>query len=109
MNDTTIDSVTDTEIDTEINKGPDLETRRKRLKFRAWHRGTQEADIIIGSFVDLHFQTFSKDDCVWMERLLEEADIDILNWITGKFSLPPDLDTDIMRNMQKLDYLPDNK
>ncbi len=32
----------------------DRETRLKRLRFRAWHRGTREADLLIGGFFDAH-------------------------------------------------------
>lgn len=103
------DSMNDSTNDSMIDKGTDLETRRKRLKFRAWHRGTQEADIIIGSFVDRQFDRLSEEDCIWFEHLLSEADLDILSWIMGKVAVPDAFDTDIMHNMQKLDYLPDNK
>jgi hypothetical protein len=31
-----------------------LDTLRRKLRFRAWHRGTREADLLIGSFADRH-------------------------------------------------------
>ena len=34
--------------------GESLEKRRKRLRFRAWHRGTREMDLLVGSFADAH-------------------------------------------------------
>ncbi|HEX6101764.1 MAG TPA: succinate dehydrogenase assembly factor 2, partial [Alphaproteobacteria bacterium] len=30
------------------------EIRRKRLRFRAWHRGTRETDLLFGGFADAH-------------------------------------------------------
>ncbi|WP_294292468.1 succinate dehydrogenase assembly factor 2, partial [uncultured Sphingomonas sp.] len=30
------------------------ETRLKRLRFRSWHRGTKEADLMVGGFFDAH-------------------------------------------------------
>jgi antitoxin CptB len=33
-------------------RSDDAEIRRKRLLFRCWHRGTQEIDLIFGSFAD---------------------------------------------------------
>ena len=28
--------------------------RRKRLLFRSWHRGTREADLLLGPFAERH-------------------------------------------------------
>ena len=33
-------------------RSDDAEIRRKRLLFRCWHRGTQEIDLIFGSFAE---------------------------------------------------------
>lgn len=85
----------------------DTETRLKRLKFRADHRGTQEADLIMGGFVTRFGAGFSADDLTYMERLLEEQDVDILNWLTGTEAVPEGLDHDLMQQMQKLDYITD--
>ena len=35
-----------------------LDPRRRRLLFRSWHRGTREADLIMGRFADVHSSTF---------------------------------------------------
>ncbi len=77
----------------------------KKLRFRAWHRGTREADIIIGGFIDKSGDSFSQGDMDWFEALLEEQDLDILNWITGKEPVPARFEGPLMRAMQKLDYL----
>ncbi len=66
----------------------DLDTRKKRLKFRSWHRGTQEADIILGGFVDEILDQLSAGDCQYLETLFEEQDQDILAWATGARPLP---------------------
>ena len=55
----------------------DHETRIKRLRFRAWHRGTKEADLMIGGFFDAHHETLSLEELDWFEALLEEQDVDI--------------------------------
>lgn len=67
----------------------ELDIMRKRLRFRAWHRGLQEADLFIGTFVDNNLEQFDADDCTWFEGLLEYPDIDILNWVSGK-DIPPE-------------------
>ena len=49
---------------------PDLETRRKRLRYRAWHRGFKEADLIMGRFADARLDDLSEIDLTEFERLL---------------------------------------
>lgn len=88
------------------HSGLDLETLRKRLVFRAWHRGAKEADLILGHFVERHVAGWGEAEIAWMERLFTEADADILDWVMGRKAVPEAYDTDIMRAMQALDYLP---
>ncbi|RME61834.1 MAG: succinate dehydrogenase assembly factor 2 [Alphaproteobacteria bacterium] len=80
--------------------------RLNRLRFRAWHRGTKEADLMLGGFVDLAAASLGEADIAWLERLLEESDADILAWITGKASVPAAYDTPLMTRMRRLDYIP---
>lgn len=87
----------------------DLETRRKRLQFRGWHRGIKEADLILGGFIDIKLNQLSHDDCEWFETLFEEQDVDILAWITGKEETPSHLDHPFIKEMGKLDYIPKAK
>lgn len=84
----------------------DLVNRRRRLKFRAWHRGIKEADLILGGFVDLHVECWGHDEIRWFERLFEENDQDILSWVTKAKEIPEAFDTPLMHEMQKLDFVP---
>ena len=49
----------------------DLDPRRRRLIFRAMHRGTKEADLMIGGFVTRHVASFSEAELDEIEALLE--------------------------------------
>ncbi len=71
----------------------DLETRRRRLKFRAWHRGIKELDLLFGTYIDTHLASFDHPDCAWFEKLFEENDQQVLRWITGNEPVPPVYDT----------------
>lgn len=82
-----------------------MPTRLKKLRFRAWHRGTREADMIIGGFIDRNGEDFSAEEMDLFEALLEEQDLDILNWVTGKAPVPEVFDGPLMSAMQELDYL----
>lgn len=61
-----------------------METRLKRLRYRSWHRGSKETDIILGNFADDRLESLAPDMLDIYERLLEEHDADIWDWVTGK-------------------------
>lgn len=85
----------------------DRETRLKRLRFRAWHRGTKEADLMLGGFFDRHGETWDDDQLSWYETLLEEQDVDIMGWAMGTIACPPVYrDHPLMIALTKLDYIP---
>ena len=60
-----------------------LEIRRKRLRFRAWHRGMKEADLVLGPFADKHLGRLSARELDEFERLLDALDPDIYDWASG--------------------------
>jgi len=81
------------------------EDRLKRLRFRAWHRGTREADFMIGGFFDRHHADWQDADMAWFEALLNEEDVDIMAWAIGTLPVPERYAGPLMRHMQKLDYI----
>lgn len=83
--------------------------RLKRLKFRAWHRGTKEADLLIGGFFDCFSPEWTDEETDWFEALLEIDDVTIMAWAIGTETPPEDIDGPMMRRMQKLDYIPITK
>jgi antitoxin CptB len=74
----------------------ELESLRRKLAFRAWHRGTCEADLLIGAFADQRLTEFAAEELRQFERLLEEDDPVIDDWITGRQSVPKEHDNRIM-------------
>ena len=82
------------------------ETRLKRLRFRAWHRGTKEADLLIGGFADAHAAGWGEVEIAWFEALLEEDDVDIMAWAIGTQAAPARFEGPLMVAMRKLDYIP---
>ncbi len=62
----------------------DIDTIRKRLLFRSWHRGCKETDVILGPFAEARLMAFSADDIAIYESFLEEFDSDIWDWLVGK-------------------------
>jgi len=82
-----------------------LEIHKKRIRYLAWHRGTQEADIILGTFIDRYLETLDQAACLWFEALFHENDQDILDWITGKTATPKAFDTALMDKIKTLDHI----
>ncbi len=80
--------------------------RLKRLKFRAWHRGTKEADLLIGGFFDRFSDGWTDEQTDWFERLLEIDDVSIMAWAIGTEAPPENFDGPMMKRMQQLDYIP---
>ena len=83
----------------------DQDIRIKRLRFRAWHRGTREADLMIGGYFDAHHASWSEDELAWFEALLEEQDVDIMGWAIGSIPCPPQWDGAMMQGMRSLDFV----
>lgn len=62
--------------------------RLKRLRMRAWHRGTKEMDLILGGFVDRHAETLADGELDALEALMEEPDQDLYRWVSGAEAVP---------------------
>jgi len=73
-----------------------MDSRRKRLMFRSRHMGTAENDILFGGFAERYLADLSEAQLERYEALLEENDIDLFNWVTGKEKAPAALDHDVM-------------
>jgi antitoxin CptB len=78
----------------------ELDSRRRRLVFRAQHRGTKETDILIGGFVARHIATLSDADVAALEDILELWDVDLADWLSGRRPIPPEHDTPLLRRIQ---------
>jgi antitoxin CptB len=76
-----------------------LDVRRRRLRFRAWHRGTREMDLLLGRFADAEIANFDDETVDAFEALLEVSDPELYGWITGTLEAPPLYDTPLLRRL----------
>ena len=90
---------------TTSDRPEDRPTRLKRLRFRCWHRGIKEADVLLGNFADKKMAALDDGQLDRLEVLLEEQDIDLVAWIGSVRPAPDHLDSDVMTLLRKLDYL----
>jgi antitoxin CptB len=70
-----------------------LDVHRRRVLFRAWHRGIREMDLILGQFADTELGTLADAELDEFERILDEDDNDLFKWICGDQQLPERLQT----------------
>jgi antitoxin CptB len=84
----------------------DHATRLKRQRFRAWHRGTKEADLLIGGFFDREHADWTVEQADWFEALLDEEDVEIMGWALGTIAVPPRYEGAMLERMRRLDYIP---
>lgn len=56
---------------------------RKRLRYRSWHRGCKETDLLLGRFSDEKLALLPDAQVAIYERLLDESDADIWDWLNG--------------------------
>jgi len=77
----------------------------KRLHWRAHHRGTREADMLIGGFFDAHHASWSAGERALFEQMLCEQDVDIIAWAHGTAEPPERFAGPMIEALQKLDYI----
>ncbi|MBV8448178.1 MAG: succinate dehydrogenase assembly factor 2 [Hyphomicrobiales bacterium] len=78
----------------------ETEIRRRRLRFRAWHRGIREMDLLMGGFADARLQGLDERELGLFEELLELPDQEVFTWLTGQAPVPKDHDTSLFRQLK---------
>jgi antitoxin CptB len=77
-----------------------MDPRRKKILFRAWHRGMREMDLIMGRFAEQSLDAMSDVELDIFEQLIEVPDRDLLAWITGREATPENYDTAVFRALK---------
>jgi len=65
-----------------------LDDRRKRLIYRATHRGMKESDAIVGGYFSAVVAEIPEGRMAEAEALLEETDADLMDWVMGRQPIP---------------------
>lgn len=77
----------------------------KRLQWRAHHRGTREADMLIGGFFDAHHQQWGPGERALFGEMLDQQDVDIMAWALGKGEPPAPFAGPMIEALRQLDYI----
>jgi antitoxin CptB len=78
-----------------------LSPRARKILFRATHRGTKEADLLIGGFVTRHIAAMAEAEAELdaLEAVLAHADADLVEWLTGRKLPPPEARSPLLERM----------
>lgn len=79
---------------------PPADPERRRLLYRATHRGSRENDILIGGFVRPRIADFSPADLAGLAALLDCPEPDLTDWLIGRSPPPAAFDTPVFRAMK---------
>jgi antitoxin CptB len=78
-----------------------FQMRRKKLLWRASHRGIREMDILMGGFARAHVGHMTESELNAFEALIEFPDPEMLSWITGKSPVPADVANPLLPELIK--------
>ena len=79
-----------------------LNIRKKRLKFRCWHRGSREADLLLGTFADRYLEHMDAIDVVKLENIVDCDDQLIWDWLTGVADVPKGISRTMIHDLQSV-------
>jgi len=77
-----------------------LDPRRKRILYRATHRGTHETDILFGDYLAPRLAAMDDATLAAIETLIDLPDADLADWLSGRKPIPPEHDHSLLRDMR---------
>jgi antitoxin CptB len=77
-----------------------LDTRRRRLLFRATHRGTHENDLMLGGFVRAHLDGFTPTDLDSLESIIDLPDPELADWLSGRQPIPAEVNIPLLHRIR---------
>lgn len=76
--------------------------RRKRLRFRSWHRGSRELDLVLGRFADKYMGSLTPQQLDRYEALIDQSDPDIYRWVNGSEQPSAIHDNDVLELIKNM-------
>jgi antitoxin CptB len=84
-----------------------LDPRRRKLKFRLWHRGIREMDLVLGGFADAELAGLNDAGLAEVEGWLDIPDQQMFAWVNGSETPPPEVDTVLFHKLRSFHKRPD--
>jgi antitoxin CptB len=77
-----------------------LDPRRRKILFRARHRGLRETDLLLGGFADAWIARLDDAELRDFELLMDVPDRDVLDWLTEARRVPAAFDTNLFARLR---------
>ena len=84
-----------------MSESLDIETRRRRLRYRSARTGTKETDLLVGDVIARLGDSLPPEEVAQAERLLGANDVDIATWISGRTPAPAEHDTPFLARLRR--------
>lgn len=91
--------------ETSPENGTERDIRLRKLKFRSWHRGIKEMDLILGHFADTTLASLSDAELNVYEELIAAEDTPLYNWLTGRENVPPEYDHALFARIRTFNHM----
>jgi antitoxin CptB len=69
------------------------------LLYRSAKRGLREADLILKAWAEQNLHLLDITELLDYEQLLQESDVDILNWLTKRETVPDKFNNSVMSKL----------
>jgi antitoxin CptB len=84
----------------------EIETRRRKLAFRAARRGFRELDLFMQQFTVAHLDSFNEERLDQFEAVLDIPDQHVFDWIMGRGEPPQNLRSEVLDLLLSFRYSP---
>ncbi len=88
-----------------VRTSADLDTRRRRILYRCWHRGIREMDLVLGQFAEENITDLSEEQLDELEIIMDEEDQDLIQMVTGASAIPEKFQTPLFEKI--ISYRPE--
>ena len=85
-----------------------LDARRRRLVWRATHRGMKEIDLILGTYARREAAAMDEQAIATFESLLDEADADLYDCLVRCLTPPPGVPSELIDVLRKIRFETDS-
>jgi antitoxin CptB len=82
------------------------ERARRKLLWRAKHRGMKEMDLMLGTYASQHLDHMTADELVEFAEILDTSDAQLSDWLTNKSPTPKSFQTEMFANIKKQSFVP---
>jgi len=86
----------------------DIYLRRKKILWRAKHRGMKEMDLMLGEYASQHLEGMSVAQLDEFEVILELSDAVLNDWLTDKTETPAEFQTDMFAAIKHQSFVVDD-